>query len=455
MTAHRVIDDHSELGGIGTLTHSELDDHVNTTPFVVVSGTVSTQQSRFIEAGAGIAVHDNGPGLGLTISSLGASSYTYPTDLQVSLKSGKSFGKFASGQMIPATGKTPAEVILMAIAESIDPTVSLGGSNVLTSAFNTTGYVTSSLTGSYTINSAGASVASVELQFRLGNSGAWSSISTSSSDPLLFDHVFNADPFLTSALNYNYIVTDTEGAMSTASLSLVPQGYAAPTISLSVTRSNPGGITGETNTKREKGNVGSIIAGTLTRNRANVPMTSYTVQFSKNGSSWSDVPGLSGVAIVGNPASVTIPSTLHYDPTLLSSSNVYYRLRVTDSYTTTTSSTTTISFLSVIFYGASSASPSASADVRDLLGKVFVDSSNPFNLETGSSYRFFTVALPKSLSITEVIDLDALNANITANYVDSSLDVEDGGSTPTSYNVYTMANAIPYTSNHRHRVTRA
>ena len=37
MTAYRVIDDHKELGNIGTTTHEELDEHVDNTPFVVIS----------------------------------------------------------------------------------------------------------------------------------------------------------------------------------------------------------------------------------------------------------------------------------------------------------------------------------------------------------------------------------------------------------------------------------
>jgi hypothetical protein len=343
----------------------------------------------------------------------------------------------------------------MAIAEPINPTVNLSGNNILTTAFNTTGDVTTSILGSYVINSSGASISTATLQFRTGNAGAWSTLTTATSSPLNYDHTFSADPFFAQTLNYRYIVEDTQGASSTATLNLTPQAYASPTFSLSIVTISATGVTGETNTKREKGNVGSTIAGTITRQRVNVPITRYSVQYSTNGTTWSDVPGLSNVIVSDNPSSVSIPSTTHNDSSLKSCTSLHYRIRVTDEYQSTNSSTTTISFLNVIFHGPSTNPLTTSAGVRSLGSKVFTDSSNPFNLNTGSVYNNFTVAMPSALSITEVIDLDALNANITANYVLNTFNVEDGGGTLTSYDVYTMTNAIPYTSNHRHRVTRA
>lgn len=456
MTAVRVIDDHRELENVGSLTHSRIDDYLNDTAFIVYSGSTELPSgSRQLVGGSGILITDGGPGGSVTISATASGAFVYPSDLTVTLSGGKTFGKYASGETIPATGKTPAEVIMMAIAEPIPPTLSLAGANILTSAFNTTGSVTTSLTASYTINSSGAAVSAVHLQHRSGGLGSWVDVSTNTSNPLLFDHTFTATPFFVDVLNYRYIVTDDQGASATASINLTPQPYSPPTLSLVIVRSNPGSITGETNSKRERGNVGSIISGLITRQRVNVPIISYSVQYSSNGSTWTDVPGLSAVPVAGNPPSVTIPATLHYEPLLLGNSSIYYRITVTDSYTTTNSSTSTINFLRTIFYGPTTSEPTDSTAVRSLGGKVFVDHSNPFNLETGSTERFFTVAIPATLSVTEVLDLDALNANITANYVLSTFDVEDGGGTSVSYRVYTMTNAIPYTSNHRHRVTRA
>jgi hypothetical protein len=331
----------------------------------------------------------------------------------------------------------------------------LTASNVLTSAFNTQGTVRTVLNCGYTINSAGASVQSATLQYRTGGAGAWTTLSTSTTNPLAFDHDFSVGPFYTTTINYQYTVVDSQGASTTQTANIVPQGYAAPTMSLSVVRVNNGNVAGESNTKREKGNVASSLSGTITRQRQNVAIVSYSVQYSTNNTTWSNVPSLTDVPVVGNPASVNIPVTVHSDAALKTSAVLYYRIRVTDEYQTTNSSTTTISFLNTIFYGPTSSTPVTSSDVRALSNKVFTDSANPFNLNTGNVYRHFVAAFPASMSIVEVLDLDALNANITANYLLTNIDIEDGGGTLTSYKVYTMTNAIPYTDDHRHRITRA
>lgn len=456
MVAYRVIDDHNELENIGSRSHDQLDLHITDTPFLVASGSVAdAPSSRYLAAGAGIEINDGGPGNSLTITATASPDYTFPDDLTVSLTSGRTFGRYASGEVIPATGKTPAEVILMAIAEPIDPTVSLDGTNVLTTAFNTVGSVTTSLNGNYTINSAGASVQSATLEHRVGGAGPWVILSTSITNPLSYEHTFDVAPFYTTTLNYRYTIVDSQGATTTAIKNITPQPYAPPIMNLSIVRNDDGGIVGESDLKREKGNISSTLSGAITRQRINVPITSYSVQFSVDNSTWFDVPGLSSIPVSGNPPSVTIPSTVHNDVSLKGYNVLYYRVRVNDIYTTSNSSVTTINFLNVVFYGPSENIPVNSGDVRGLGNKVFTDSSNPFNLETGSTYKNFVVAIPSTLSISEVLDLDALNANITNSYVLVSLNVNNGGDVPTSYSVYTMSNAIAYSSNHRHKVTRS
>jgi len=452
MVAQRVIDDHKDLENIGELTHEELDTHVRQTPFMVLSGSGLPPTARYLEAGPRVAITDNGPGAGVTIST---EDYVFSNDLTVTLKNGRTFGRFGSGEQIPATGKTPAEVILMAINEPIDPTVGLTATNILTSAFNTTGFVATVLTGSHTINSSGANASTATLQFRIGDSGSWTTLSNSLTNPQGYSHIFEAEPFFTSTINYRYTVIDSQGAGATASAAIVPQAYSAPTVTLSVVRNTNGGITGESNTKREKGNVASTISGTITRQRVNVPITRYSVQYSTDGTNWSNVPDLTNVAVDNNPATVTIPNTIHDDDTLVDVGTLYYRVRTVDTYTISNSSTTTIRFFDAIWYGPSGTAPGDSAGVRALPSKIFSDGSNPFNLETGTTHRHFTVAVPSTLNITNVTDLDALNANITTSYVSSDMTVNNGGDQPKAYKVYTMTNAIAYSENHRHQVTRA
>jgi hypothetical protein len=65
------------------------------------------------------------------------------------------------------------------------------------------------------------------------------------------------------------------------------------------------------------------------------------------------------------------------------------------------------------------------------------------------------------LTITDVTDLDATSANITANYIPTTFNVVDAAGNNVSYKVYTMINATPYTGggtppgNHRHQITRS
>ena len=73
MTAYRVIDDHKELDNIGTTTHDQIDVHVNSTPFIVVSGTLDNvpPDARLLTAGSGITITDGGPTGSITITATG------------------------------------------------------------------------------------------------------------------------------------------------------------------------------------------------------------------------------------------------------------------------------------------------------------------------------------------------------------------------------------------------
>lgn len=106
------------------------------------------------------------------------------------------------------------------------------------------------------------------------------------------------------------------------------------------------------------------------------------------------------------------------------------------------------------FYGPAAATPADSTAVRALPSSAFQLSGAEFNLETGSVQTKFFVALPPGVTITEVLDLDALNVNITANYVlQGTITVLDAGGTGRSYNLYKMEIGTPYSSSHRHQIT--
>lgn len=71
MTANRVITDHGELDGIGSLTHPQIDAYIDTTEWVVLSGSLVPPNARTLVAGSNVTITDGGPGGDLTISSTG------------------------------------------------------------------------------------------------------------------------------------------------------------------------------------------------------------------------------------------------------------------------------------------------------------------------------------------------------------------------------------------------
>ena len=369
---------------------------------------------------------------------------TFAADVFVSLPFGKTVGRFISGDTIPAAGKTAEEVFNLIAQEPIAPTVSLSSSTSI--LFNQTA-ISNELVFAKTINTLGANVTTAVLQWRRNNSGAWTTLmsntGTSTYTHSLTDSAFNTQPF-----NYQYIVTDSAGATATATLTLTPQSYQSPSISFSAPASSLSiGI--DSNQIRERGNTSSVLQGSTSRNRINVPVSGFQYAVSFNGGSYTNIGTAGSLAAAGGAF------TNFTDTSITSSAtSAIYRVSVTDSYTTATASYN-ITYKYVVFYGPSAVAPSNSAGVRALSGKRFTDAGNTLTLNTGAAQTIFTVAIPATMSLTQVLDLDALNANITANYVLSTFNVNDGGGTPVAYKIYTLTNAIPYSADHRHQITIA
>ena len=371
---------------------------------------------------------------------------TFPADILVSLSPGKSFGKYTNGDVIPSVGKTAVEVIIESLTEPITPTVTLNSSTTI--GFNQTA-ISNVLTYTYSINSSGATATSTTLEFRRNNTGSWTTLSTDI-NLFTFTHSLTDTGFNTEPFNYRYSVTDSQSATNLATKDITPASYIAPGITFSVIAATLSGI--ETNSKREKGNIESNISGLITRNSTNVGLSSYQLQYQKNGTGpWVNIGSI--VSITGATAAITI--TNHNDTIDLSNAvSIGYRVQVTDSYQTTTSTTNLVNLLNIIFYGSTSSIPTTSGDVRSSTNKIFTDGSNPFTLNTGTTYNNFVVAIPSVLNITEVLDIDALSVNITDSYIINTFNVLDFIGTNVSYDVHTMTNAIPYSSNHRHQITR-
>lgn len=412
-----------------------------------------TYLSSSILAGSGISISSANGQLTISATGGGSSESVFQNDIVVSLSGGKTFGRYASGDTIPATGKTAAEVLALATVEPINPTVGLTSSTTV--QFNQTS-ISNVVNFSHTINSLSATVATAVLQWRRGGAGSWTTLSSGLAPSGAFTHALTDTTFNSAAFNYRYVVTDSVGATATATLNITPVSYVAPSISLNVTGAALNPV--ETNLKRERGNVSSNLSGAITRNSPQVSLVSYVLQYSTDGSTWIDI-NQAPVSI--GPGTSSISQINHNNLDLKTSSSIRYRVRVIDTYQQhlsaygVTGGLTTVTFLNLIFFGSVGQAPQNSNDVRALSSKIFTDGSNPFTINTGTTNRIFSFSLPAGAGLTSVIDIDALNANITTSYVKSTFNVLDFGGTAVSYDTYTMINAEPYSPNsHAHQVTR-
>ena len=104
-----------------------------------------------------------------------------------------------------------------------------------------------------------------------------------------------------------------------------------------------------------------------------------------------------------------------------------------------------------LFYGTGGSTATGSTDVR-ALSSVY-DTSNTFTLVTGDTDTKFKIALPPNRTIVSVIDTGNLNANVTSEYVLSTIDVYDAGGTLRTYNYYEANYDSPYSTSTNHVVT--
>jgi hypothetical protein len=341
----------------------------------------------------------------------------------------------------------------MALFDILPVTVNISSSTTI--QFNQTN-ISNVLGLTYTINTLGASVAGVTLEWKRSNESTWTSL-TNNSALTSYTHTFTDTNFNTNAFNYKYFVRDTEGGTGQSTITITPAAYVAPTapITQTATISYP-----ESVTTREKGNTLTTISATITRQSSLVALTGFTFEFNANNSGNWISTGFSGVTNQ-NPSTWSTGTYQH--GATGATSSVRYRIKVRDAYQDfinsahTATTATTINFYNLIFYGPSGAAPTTANDIRNLEGKTFADTgTNPFILNTGITHVNFIVGIPDPIVITQVLDLEVSGANITPQYILSNgiTLIPNYIGTNTNYNVYVMSNSIPYTENHRHQITR-
>jgi hypothetical protein len=105
------------------------------------------------------------------------------------------------------------------------------------------------------------------------------------------------------------------------------------------------------------------------------------------------------------------------------------------------------------FFGPTPNVPTTSDAVRSLGSQPLTNAGNVFLLNTGSTEKVFTFAVPQGWEIANVIDLNASSADLTGQYVPATGSVKDAAGNPNPYVIYSMTPDVPYNSNHQHQVT--
>lgn len=135
MTAYRVIDDHKELDNIGSNTHDQIDTHINTTPFIIVSGAVGNipTNARLL-TGSGVTITDGGPGGNLLLTVVGGgggSGTPGGNDTEVQFNDGGLFGGDSNFTFNKSTNTLSVNNVSGSLTRLVDGTSYLvAGSNV-------------------------------------------------------------------------------------------------------------------------------------------------------------------------------------------------------------------------------------------------------------------------------------------------------------------------------------
>lgn len=330
------------------------------------------------------------------IGSTGSGGDVFTEDILVSIASGKTFGRYQNGDTIPAIGKTPNEVILLSLAEPLEPTVNLSD-NSQDVDFGLSGK-TVNVIFSYTINSAGASVSSTVLEWRRGNTGSWSGL-TSNTGATSYFHEINdsANRFNTAVINYRYTVIDSEGATKQVTYDVTPQGYAAPTINPDYNASSLQSY--ENQQLREIGNISTVIDGSINSNRSLVNLLEYRIQR-------DDGSGYITIASASTINALTKLITAYTDNSAISNATtIKYRVVVDDEWTTTTSSEYIINFRYASYFGYNTNTSLSGAQIVGLGNEALLTSRvRTIDPVTAPSGNYTYISYPASFGdLTNVI----------------------------------------------------
>ncbi|MFW6377064.1 MAG: hypothetical protein ACOCZ5_00315 [bacterium] len=347
--------------------------------------------------------------------------FRFTEDIVVSIEEGKTFGRYENKDVIPASGKTPNEVILLALQEPINPTVSV--------TYDSTGsdvsYGLSSkeinLNLSYTINSAGATSDSAVLEWRRGTSGSWTQLTTLTTGVTGFtgtyEHIIDdsGDRFESDPAEYRLLVEDTQQASNEDNITFddddgtnggfrkIMEQDAGPSItSFTVEADEINYAPSETNSNRERGNSISEISATINSGRDLKELVEVRLQRRIGTGSWTTIETYN--TFTDNNTELIVTDYLDDAVPNSTANSISYRFQVDDQVDTNRleGTTRTVNFQLPYFYGSSTTQPTANQALIDGGSGVVASSNGDITINFGSSGTEFMWFATPATSTTKV-----------------------------------------------------
>jgi len=286
-----------------------------------------------------------------------------------------------------------------------------------------------------------ATVYCAKLEYCRTGDASWSVLTTTTATPGTYMHTVDdtANRFCTNALNYRYCVLDSAGASGMTTYTVIPQAYAAPSINPTYTGSLQ---TYESQQNREKGNVQSTIAGSISSNRNLVYITGYTVQRCVDGGAFINIMTCDGIC------SLTPTITSCFDTTAYpGASTIGYRVIVNDEYTTSYGSTYTINLRYASYYGYSPNIILSGAEVVGLGNAALCTSRARTMTLTAPVGHYTYVAYPESFGYLTSAIMDGAAPVLGAFSCCNGNSVTNYYGQPTNYIIYKSNATQAFTNN--------
>jgi hypothetical protein len=356
-----------------------------------VSGSFSVSQSS-ISAPAGTT---SGKGFYWDGDSFEETTLVRSTSIPVSIPTGRSFGRYVSGDTINiSTARSAMDIIIDAVQQVQNP--SFSAYSVTTIPFNTT---SGSVTVSYTATNPNSNlsrsiVVKVSRKAKSAADNTYVLIHTSanfsgaSSGAQTFPDSYTLAPYATDGFTYRFVVEDTSDPAysSTVTFTRDPNAYSLPTISsITAARITNSLGTDETHASRERGNTSSTVTFTIDLNSANVPITGLVLARSiDSGTNYTTINTFS------SPFTGSKTFTDNFSNTTIGS--IIYRVTVTTGHPTnqTNTNTTTVNLDRFAFkFGASpNTIPTSDATANTIYNGLFTPTSKTRNSDITSGSPF-------------------------------------------------------------------